>query len=159
MQKTALAKSDFVEICTTLYAIAQRHIPNSAMADVSELAQIAKIFQEQDIALQIAPKITAHVKDYSSSVVKQSAEYRLIRARYAAALGTIADMGSKIVRKNKSEFHAGITEGLRRAAKIAIMFLEDLDQNIYSDHTYVDPDAEDAEGETVSVKSRSSFVR
>jgi hypothetical protein len=156
MLKTALVDNDFAHICSTLYSLAQRHIPANAVGDVNELAHVAKLLKESGISPQIAPKISAHVDDYSSSVVKQSAEYRLIRARFAAALGTIADMGSKKIKKNKSEFHAGINEGLRRAAKIAIMFLEDLDAGIYTSHTYCEND--DPEKIT-EPKPRSSFVR
>lgn len=156
MLKTALVDTDFANICSLLYSLAQKYVPASAVGDVNELAQVAKILQDAGISPDIAPKFSAHVDEYSSSVVKQSAEYRLIRARFAAALGTIADMGSKKIKKNKSEFHAGINEGLRRAAKIAIMFLEDLDADMYISHTY----CEDADPEKITEsKSRSSFVR
>lgn len=156
MHKTALSRTDFVQLCSSLYELAQRHVPGSAVSDVTDLVQIAKILQEADVPLKLSSKLSAHSADYSSSVVKQSAEYRLLRARYAAALGTIADMGSKKVRKTKSEFHAGINEGLRRAAEIAIMFLEDLDANIYQQHTYVDDAQEES---TPKSKPRSSIVR
>lgn len=156
MLKTALVDTDFANLCSTLYSLAQKYVPASAVGDVNELAQVAKILNGVGIAPQIAPKLSAHVDEYSSSVVKQSAEYRLIRARFAAALGTIADMGSKKIKKNKSEFHAGINEGLRRAAKIAIMFLEDLDADMYISHTY----CEDDDPEKITEpKPRSSFVR
>lgn len=156
MLKTALVDADFANICSLLYSLAQKYVPLSAVGDVNELAQVAKILQDAGIAPHIDTKLSAHVDDYSSSVVKQSAEYRLIRARFAAALGTIADMGLKKIKKNKSEFHAGINEGLRRAAKIAIMFLEDLDANMYTSHTY----CEDDDPEKITEpKSRRSFVR
>lgn len=156
MLKTALVDTDFAHLCSTLYSLAQKYVPASAVGDVNELAQVAKILNGVGIAPQIAPKLSAHVDEYSSSVLKQSAEYRLIRARFAAALGTIADMGSKKIKKNKSEFHAGINEGLRRAAKIAIMFLEDLDADMYISHAY----CEDDDPEKITEpKSRSGFVR
>ncbi len=156
MHKTALSRTDFAQLCSSLYELAQRHVPGAAVSDVTELVQIAKILREADVPLTLSSKLSAHADDYSPNVVKQSAEYRLLRARYAAALGTIADMGSKKVRKTKSEFHAGINEGLRRAAEIAIMFLEDLDANIYQQHTYHDAEHE---SEAPKAKPRSSIVR
>jgi hypothetical protein len=158
MQTTALAKSDFDQLCSTLYSLAQKHIPASALSDVTELVHVAKILERHNIPLKIAPKIAAHATDYSSSVVKQSPEYRLMRARFAAALGTIADMGSKKIKKNKSEFHAGINEGLRRAAKIAIMFLEDLDANINIRQPHDNPAAHNSD-DVAAAQPRSGFVR
>lgn len=151
-----LVDTDFANICTTLYSLAQKHTPTSAISDVTELVQIAKILQENNVPVRLSAKMAAHSTDYSCSVVKQTPEYRLMRARFAAALGTIADMGSKKVRKSKSEFHAGINEGLRRAAKIAIMFLEDLDANIYTQHQYDETNYPD---KITEPKSRSRFVR
>lgn len=158
MQNTelALADTDFANICVTLYSLAQKHVPGAAVSDVTELVQIAKILKDNNIDINVAPKLAAHATDYSCNVVKQTPEYRLMRARFAAALGTIADMGSKKVRKSKSEFHAGINEGLRRAAKIAIMFLEDLDANIYQQHQYEEENDPD---KVTDFKSRSCFVR
>lgn len=156
MQKTELAENDLVTICKTLYRLAQKHISASSLGDVNELVQVAKVMASHSIEAPVPAKLRAHIDDYSPSVVKQSAEYRLLRARFAAALGTIADMGSKKIRKNKSEFHAGINEGLRRASKIAIMFLEDLDSNIYSAHKY---DESAPAHETSAPKPRRNFVR
>lgn len=148
--------SGLIELCLSLHEIAQRHTPASCFADVNELVQITKLLQELSVPVQPATKHAAAIADHSSAVVRHSPEYRLMRARFTAALGTIADMGSRKIRKNKDQFHAGIQEGLRRAAKVAIMFLEDLDANVYRQHT---PDAGDNENETISPKSRSSIVR
>lgn len=129
MIKTALAKSDLANLCATLYALAQKYIPGNALSDINTLVHIAKILKDNEMRVPVSSKLAAHAGDYAPGVVKQSAEYRLLRARFNAALGTIADMGSKRARKNKSEYHAGIHEGLRRAAKIAIMFIEDIENN------------------------------
>lgn len=148
--------SGIIELCLSLHEIAQRHTPANSFADVNTLVQITKLLQELSVPVKPATKYAAAVTDHSSAVIRHSPEYRLMRARFSAALGTIADMGSRKIKKNKDQFHAGIQEGLRRAAKIAIMFLEDLDSNLYQQYT-----ADDAtrENETPSTKPRSSIVR
>lgn len=145
------------EICCTLYSIAQRHTPTTAFADTTELVNITKLLQANNIPVQPAVKAIAATNDYSPAVLKHSEEYRLLHAKYAASLSTIADLGSRKIRKNKSEFHAGVTEGLRRAAKIAIMFLQDLDAPL----TIASPahDATKPKTPTAGIKSGSRFVR
>lgn len=146
-----------IELCVSLHEIAQRHVPPGSFADVNELVQITKILEELAVPVQTAPKLQAKVADHSNAVVRHTPEYRLLRARYSAALGTIADMGSRKIRKNKDQFHAGIQEGLRRAAKIAIMFLEDLDNPTF------EPRQKHAEptdkAEAPKVKPGGSFIR
>jgi|LakMenEpi03Aug12_release.lakeMendotaPanAssembly.Ray.scaffolds.fasta_scaffold193334_4 hypothetical protein len=145
------------EVCCTLYNIAQKHTPGTAFADATELANITKLLQANSIPVQPAVKAIAATNDYSPAVLKHSEEYRLLHAKYTASLSTIADLGSRKIRKNKSEFHAGITEGLRRAAKIAIMFLQDLDAPLAAK-----PDKNDTEQSKTTIagaKSGRSFVR
>lgn len=146
-----------VELCVSLHEIAQRHTPANAFADVNQLIQITKIFEELAIPVQVAPKLKAKVEDHSSNVVRHTPEYRLMRARFSAALGTIADMGSRKIKKNKDQFHAGIQEGLRRAAKIAIMFLEDLDNPTFEPRQN---NAEDSDQITAQkAKPGGDFIR
>jgi hypothetical protein len=143
------------EICCTLYGIAQKHTPATAFSDITELTHITRLLQANNIPIKPAEKNTAGTNDQSSAVLKHSTEYRLLYAKYTACLSTIADLGSRKIRKNKSEFHAGITEGLRRAARIAIMFLQDLDQPLAAE-----PDNAAAnKTPTNCSKSRCGFVR
>lgn len=115
------------EVCRALYRIAQKYTPASAFADVNELLHVAKILKAADVDVQISAEMRAHVDDHVPAVARQSADYRLLQARFRAALSTVADLGRKNSKTHKSDYHAGMHAGLRHAAKIAIMFLDDLD--------------------------------
>ena len=150
MPNMSTVDSDISTLCTKLYEIAQRHTPTTCFSDVNELVQLTKILKQMGISVTPATKFKAETTDYSPTAFRHSIEYRLLHARYAAALGTIADMGSRKIRKNKDEYHAGVQAGLRKAADVAIMFLEDLDN----------PSLEPRSSESsVKDKSFDSFVR
>ena len=138
---------DLVEVCNALYRIAQKHTPNSAFADVNELLHVAKILKSAGATPVISPGLRAKVDDHIPAVAKQSLDYRMLQAQFRAALSTIADLGRKNSKTHKSDYHAGLHAGLRQAAKIAIMFLNDLD------------DAEQAISPTSDTKSRHTFIR
>jgi hypothetical protein len=132
--------ADIMDICATLYRMAQRHVPNSAANDVIQLAQITKMLRDMDIPAKLASRFKASSADYTPTLFKHSLEYRMLKARYTAALSTIADMGSKNAKKHKDEFHAGIQVGLRRAAATAIMFLRDLDNTSLAPEDNIKPE-------------------
>ena len=129
MPAVELTIADMQHMCGVLFDIAQRHTPQTAFSDVNELVQLSQALKAAGIESRPAVKLKANLDDYSPSVTKQSAEYRLLKARYSACLSTIADLAGKRPKKNKSAFHAGVHEGLRRAAKVAIMFLDDIAAN------------------------------
>ncbi len=136
MQTTVVTASEVTEVavdlrdlCSALFDMAQRHTPSTSFAETNELIRIAKILESIGVDAVAVPKMRAAIADHSSNVTRQSSEYRLLKARYAACLSTIADLAGKKPAKAKSAFHAGIHEGLRRAAKIAIMFLDDIVEN------------------------------
>lgn len=143
---------NLADVCSVLYDIAQRHTPSNAFQDTAELLSVSNVLRAAGVTVTPAPKINAAADDYSPAVLKQSSEYRLLRAKFAAALGTIADLGVKTPKRHKSEFHAGVNDGLRRAAKIAIMFLDELngETDLSNDNNH--PGA-------TGVKSGSGFVR
>jgi len=124
----APAAHDLTAVCSALYRIAQKHVPPTAFADVNELLHVSKILAACDIPVETAVKLKAANADHIPAVARQSADYRLLRAQFRAALSTIADLGRKDSKTHKNAFHAGIHAGLRKAAKIAIMFLADLDE-------------------------------
>jgi hypothetical protein len=124
-----LTAADLCRLCGLLFDIAQRHTPATAFADTNELLNAAHILQSNGIEIVPLAKLRAAITDHSSALTKQSNEYRLLKARYSACLSTIADLAGKRPKKNKSAFHAGVHEGLRRAAKVAIMFLTDISEN------------------------------
>lgn len=118
------------DMCEILFRLAQRHIPNSDQKTAAELMHVAKILKKYGVNAQFNSNLRAHRAAYDTeAVIKNTAEYRALRAKFTACLSTIADLGRRDVKKSKSQFHAGINEGFRRAAKIAIIFLEDLSEN------------------------------
>ena len=129
MINTTASARDLSEICIALYRIAQKHVVTTAFADINELLHISKILEASDVPVETAVKLKAAVADHIPSVAKQSADYRLLRAQFRAALSTIADLGRRDSKTHKSEFHEGVHAGLRKAAKIAIIFLDDLNDN------------------------------
>ena len=137
---------DLTEVCKALYRIAQKHTPTSAFADVNELIHVAKILKSTGSSPAISAGLRANVDDHIPAVAKQSLDYRMLQAQFRAALSTIADLGRKNSKTHKSDYHAGLHAGLRQAAKIAIMFLNDLD-----DAQLVSP--------TSDTKSRHTFIR
>jgi hypothetical protein len=126
---TAPSAHDLTEICSALYRIAQKHVTSTAFADINELLHISKILAANNVQVETAAKLKAAVDDHIPAVAKQSADYRLLRAQFRAALSTIADLGRRDSKTHKSEFHEGVHAGLRKAAKIAIIFLDDLNDN------------------------------
>jgi len=137
---TVEINSDLSAICGVLHKIARKHTPNTALSDLYKLKQITKLLQNPYIPITVTEPPPSGRPDHDSTLFKHSIEYRLLRARYSAALSTIADLGARIVRKHKDEFHAGIYVGLRRAAEKAIMFLEDLDNSSLADEDNIKPD-------------------
>lgn len=125
--KSEAVTCDLAALCQALYRIAQKHIPATAFGDTNELLHIAKIMQDTGIPLNTAPKLKAQLADHVPAVARQSADYRMLKAQFRAALSTIADLGRKRGKTHKSEYHAGIHIGLRKAAKIAIAFLTEFD--------------------------------
>lgn len=138
---------NLVEVCNALYRIAQKHTPTSAFADVNELLHVAKILKAAGVQPSISSGLRANVDDHIPAVAKQSFDYRMLQAQFRAALSTVADLGRKNSKTHKSDYHAGLHAGLRQAAKIAIMFLNDLDE------------AEQPISSTSDTKSRHTFIR
>lgn len=138
---------DLAAVCHALYGIAQKHTPASAFADINELLHVAKILKAEGLPPAISAGLRANVDDHIPAVAKQSADYRMLQAQFRAALSTVADLGRKNSKTHKSDYHAGLHAGLRQAAKIAIMFLADLDNS------------EDTDSPTSDTKSRHTFTR
>lgn len=153
--KSVANPKEIEHICAVLYRIAQRHTPSNCFEDVTELLNIAKILPANKLDLAPAVKFKAAVSDHSSAVLKQSAGYRRLRASFVAALSTIADLGARRTKRNKSDFHAGVSEGLRRAAKVAIMFLNDIDNSKAEQLT----NEETAGRKTSATEPRGNFIR
>lgn len=118
------------DMCEILFSLAQRHVSNNDHKTIAELTHVAKVLNKYGISTVFNKKSATQRAAYdTATVIKNTQEYRLLKAKFTACLSTIADLGQREVRQAKSQFHAGINEGLRRAAKIAIMFLDDFTEN------------------------------
>lgn len=148
---------DLAEVCANLFRIAQRHTPASAFADVNELMHIAKIMESVGVVTAVNENNRAKFDDHIPEIARQSADYRRLQAQFKAALSTIADMGRKESRTHKNQYYAGIHVGLRRAAQIAIMFLNDLNGETTAEPT--DADEIRAAQTIENKKSRRRIVR
>lgn len=148
---------DMAEVCQTLFRIAQKHTPAASFADVNELLHIAKIMESVGVTADVRANHRANFDDHIPAVARQSADYRRLQAQFKAALSTIADMGRKNSKTHKNEYYAGVHAGLRRAARIAIMFLNDLNGESESDG----PDADEIRAAQAvdSKKSRRGIIR
>lgn len=149
---------DLTDVCSTLFRIAQKHTPQTAFADVNELLHIVKIMESVGINPTVTAKYNAAVDDHIPAVARQSADYRKLRAQFRAALSTIADMGRKRSKTHKNAYYEGVHVGLRRAAQIAIMFLNDLNGET-PDETLTDADEIRAAQKVDGKKPRSRIVR
>lgn len=118
------------KICGILFNFAQKHLPKNEHRTAVNLLHIAEVLREHGVDVRYNSQLKAQAEAYTApEVITRTPEYRHLRACFIACLSTIADLGKKEVRKSKTPFHAGINEGLRRAAKIAIMFLDDFNEN------------------------------
>ena len=148
---------DLTDVCRNLFQIAQRNTPPTSFADVNELMHIAKIMESVGMSARVEEKHKANFADHIPAVARQSADYRRLQAQFKAALSTIADMGREKSKTHKNAYYEGVHAGLRRAAQVAIIFLNDLNG---------EPNDETADGKKIrdgqeisSKKSRSRIVR
>lgn len=118
------------KICGILFNFAQKHLPKTDHRTAVNLLHIADILKDHGIDVKYSSHLAAQATAYAApEIITKTAEYRNLRAKFVACLSTIADLGKKTVKQSKTPFHAGVNEGLRRAAKIAIMFLDDFNEN------------------------------
>lgn len=148
---------DLSEVCRTLFKLAQKYTPASAFADVTELTHIAKIMESVGIQSDIEAKHAAKIADHVPAIARQSADYRRLQAQFKAALSTIADMGSKENRRHKNAYYEGVYAGLRRAARVAIIFLNDINGEPNEEPANADENCPDKSAH--AKKPRSRIVR
>jgi hypothetical protein len=120
---------DLLKLAENLFSLAQQHTPKTDYAGTVELLHLAKALKQFGGNALLVSRLVAQDADHSTDVIKQSTEYRQLKAKFTAALSTIADLGARDVKQPKTQFHAGINEGLRRAAKVAIIFLADFTES------------------------------
>lgn len=148
---------NLADVCRNLFRIAQRNTPPAAFADVNELMHIAKIMESVGLPARVDEKHKANFSDHIPAVARQSVDYRRLQAQFKAALSTIADMGKEKSKTHKNAYYEGVHAGLRRAAQVAIIFLNDLNGEP-NDET-ADVNQIRAAQEVSGKKSRSRIVR
>lgn len=121
------ALSELKRACRVLHGLAQLHVPNSpkTFESFSLLMRLTAVLQQLGLEPEpVTPGIEAHMLA-ASNIVTSSAEYRLLKNKYLAALATLADLSSRGVPPGSDDYQNGVREGYRRASEIAILFLED----------------------------------
>lgn len=116
------------KICGTLHMLAQKYVPNNpqSFSDFTALKHATASLSRLGVCVEIAAHLCAPIKSLDRSVVFNSAEYRILRNKYIAALATIADLPDKNSPPGSEDFQRGVREGYRRASEVAIAFLEDI---------------------------------
>jgi len=120
---TALRK-----ICFLLHELGQKYVPNApaTFGDYSTLLYCTKLLQEIGLKPEIASHMDSAVAGVSVEVIRSSFEYRQLRNKMIAGLSVIADLTERPASPGTQDYQKGIREGFRRASDIAVMFLEDL---------------------------------
>jgi hypothetical protein len=86
--------------------------------------------QEIGLKPQIAAKLDAAVAGVGVDIIHNSFEYRQLRNKIKACLAIIADLTERPAAAGTKEFQRGVREGYRRASDIAVLFLDDINENL-----------------------------
>lgn len=124
--------SAFRNIAYMLLELAQKYVPNTPITffDHNKLTQCIKLLQNMGFKPEISPRLDRAVAGVSVDIVRNSFEYRQLRNKIKACLSVIADLTERPAAPGTFEYQQGIREGYRRASDIAILFLEDIDENL-----------------------------
>lgn len=115
-----------------LLDLAQKYVPNTppTFSDYSHLVHCIKLLQEMGLKPQVAAKLEATVTEVGVDIIHNSFEYRQLRNKIKACLAIIADLTERPAAAGTKEFQRGIREGYRRASDIAVLFLDDINENL-----------------------------
>jgi hypothetical protein len=111
-------------ICVVLQALAQKHVPDTAIEDKVNLVQCLKLLREFGVDVTINAKQLAffHERD----IDKNTVSYRRLRSTALAGLSTLADLDKSFRGPPSTEYYRGVHDGCRKASKIAEKFLLEL---------------------------------
>lgn len=124
---SAAALSELKRACRLLHGLAQLYVPNSPkhFESFELLMRVTAVLKKLGLApAAVVDNLDAQLSD-ATNVVFASAEYRLLRNKYLAALATISDLAGRGVPPGSEDYQNGVREGYRRASEVAILFLED----------------------------------
>lgn len=119
-------------IAYMLLRLAQKYVPNTAgtFNDHSEVLHCIKLLQELGFKPEIEARHDRAVAGISVSVIRNSFEYRQLRNKIKACLAIIADLTERPAAPGTHDYQKGIREGFRRASDIAVLFLDDINENL-----------------------------
>jgi len=119
-------------IAYMLLRLAQKYVPEKAAAfsDYSDLIHCIKLLQEMGFKPEVAARLDSAVAGVSVNVIRNSFEYRQLRNKIKACLAIIADLTERPAAPGTHDYQNGIREGYRRASDIAILFLDDINENL-----------------------------
>lgn len=119
-------------IAYLLLELTQKYVPNTpaTFSDYSSLIHCIKILQEMGLKPQIDAKFDAAVSGVGVDIIHNSFEYRQLRNKIKACLAIVADLTERPAAAGTKEFQSGVREGYRRASDIAVLFLDDINENL-----------------------------
>ncbi len=128
--------SAFRKVCYLLLRLAQKYVPDSTAshADYALLLHCVRLLQDMGFKPEIDPIVDADAGQLSADIACASFEYRQLRNKIMASLSVIADLPEKPASPGTRDFQRGVREGYRRASDIAVLFLEDIDQEARHAH-------------------------
>lgn len=117
------------QICCSLLRVAQQYVPTTpnAFAAFVEVTQCTKMLQKLGAEPEVAAKFNAVLGTTGDEFICNSPDYRYLRNTAIAGFATIVDLAEKSAATGVPEFQRGVQEGYRRASKIALRFLTDIE--------------------------------
>jgi len=115
-----------------LLDLAQKYVPHTPanFTDHNSLAHCIKLLQEMGLKPEILARLDRTVAGVSVDLIRNSFEYRQLRNKIKACLAVIADLTERPAAPGTYDYQKGIREGYRRASDIAVLFLDDIDENL-----------------------------
>lgn len=115
-----------------LLDLAQKYVPNTAgtFNDHSCLVHCIKLLQDMGFKPEIEARLDRSVAGINVDVIRNSFEYRQLRNKIKACLAIIADLTERPASPGNYDYQKGIREGYRRASDIAVLFLDDINENL-----------------------------
>jgi hypothetical protein len=107
-------------------------VPNTpgTFQDHTSLVHCVNLLQEMGFKPEILSKLDRAVAGIGVDVIRNSFEYRQLRNKIKACLAVIADLTERPAAPGTHDYQKGIREGYRRASDIAVLFLDDINENL-----------------------------
>lgn len=126
------ANSALRSVAYMLLDLAQKYVPNTpgTFVDHSSVVHCVKLLQDMGFKPEIAARLDRAVAGVNVDIIRNSFEYRQLRNKIKACLAIIADLTERPAASGTYDYQKGIREGYRRASDIAVLFLDDIDENL-----------------------------